>query len=367
MQRAASEAADRAAVYRLLSVAYLAEADPAMMELFGRHPAFAAGEHGGAQPPELAARLRPEYARIFVLNILPYESLYVDSDDPMLDSDSTQMVVSAYKAAGFVPLARYNPGAPDHVGLELACLAELNQREAAALRQGANEVGAPASGGLSPPLGGLEVAPMLAALQRSFLQNHLAAWVAPFTLAVERVAREPWYRALARFTAEFVLGDLDRLAFAAWKAVGPPLAEQSAKAPPLPLLPTHYCLLPRPGLLLAEQSLRTVAHTLTMPALCGFQLSREDLTGIAAKLKLPAGFAARERLLMNLFESSARYGVLVELLKMLGEIAREAGSRYHAWSIEFPCAATVLQAWESRAAATVRELQTMQELARTAG
>jgi TorA maturation chaperone TorD len=124
-----------------------------------------------------------------LLNAPPYESLYLD--EPMLlNTEATVAVVEAYREGGYSPAGQV--GAPDHVGLELAFLGHLALAEADALAQADT----------------LAVA-RSRARQRAFLAAHLGRWAPVWATALGRLARQPFYAALAVVVRDFVLAELD--------------------------------------------------------------------------------------------------------------------------------------------------------------
>jgi TorA maturation chaperone TorD len=107
----------------------------------------------------------------------------------MLNTEATVAVVEAYRDGGYSPAGQV--GAPDHVGLELAFLGHLALEEAEASAAG-DERRAAASRGR----------------QRRFLRDHLGRWAPVWATALERLARQPFYAALAGVVRDFVLAEL---------------------------------------------------------------------------------------------------------------------------------------------------------------
>lgn len=324
----AEVAASRAGLYRLLGRLYLQEVDRSALALLRAWPPFGAALAAGPNDDEaLLARLRSEYARLFLMNVYPYESVYVDGS-VMLNTEATIAVAEAYAEAGFAIDGPPRPGAPDHVGAELAFVAALAEREAAALEAGR-----------------AEAAPGWLACQRRFLAAHLASWTPVFALAAARDARHPFYRALAELTAEFVLADLDQLAGA-----GATPADRGALGAGA-----------APGL--ARQELAEVARHLAAPVLSGFHLSREELYRLAGRLRLPVAMLDRPKMIETLFEAAARFGQLPALLELLEAGAAGAARRYRDWTASYPRAAAVLAPWRRRADATAAGLAAMRRAA----
>lgn len=298
--------ADRAAVYRLLGRLLLAEPDAALVGRLREWPAFAEALDG-KDDEAAAARLRAEYARLFLLNVYPYESVFLD-ESVMLGAAPSTAVEAAYAAAGFEVEGVPRPGAPDHVGAELWFMAAL-------------AAGAPG------------------AVQRGFLETHLGAFVAPFAEAVGRDARHPFYRVVADVTAGVVLENLARL-----RAESLPMAALAAPAAPASL---------------ADADLAGVGRHLATPLLAGLLLSRETLHRLAGRLALPLALLERPRMIETLFEGAARFGQLPALLEHVEAEARGAAAQYAARAADHPGAASAVRPWEARAAATADALVVM--------
>jgi putative dimethyl sulfoxide reductase chaperone len=183
----ASPAAARADTYRLLARLCLAEVDARLLAALRQTAEFGPSLVG--EDEALLAALRAEYARLFLLNAVPYESVYVD-EQMMLNTAATALVVAAYREGGYSPAGQV--GAPDHVGLELAFVGHLAAVEAAVL-----------SGGDTDGLARQRT------LQRRFLTDHLGRWAPIWATAVQRLARHAFYAALAEVARDYVLAELE--------------------------------------------------------------------------------------------------------------------------------------------------------------
>jgi TorA maturation chaperone TorD len=177
----------RADTYRLLGRLCLAEVDARLLAALRDTAAFGA-ELAGDEEPVLAS-LRAEYARLFLFNAIPYESVYVD-EPVMLNTAATVAVVAAYRDGAYSPAGQV--GAPDHVGLELAFVGHLALAEAAAHARG-DQAAVAAS----------------RARQARFLAKHLGRWAPIWATALRRLARHAFYVALADVVRDYVLGELD--------------------------------------------------------------------------------------------------------------------------------------------------------------
>ena len=118
----------RADTYRLLGRLCLAEVDERLLAALRDTPLLGATLVG--DDAALLAALRVEYTRLLIVNVLPYESVFVD-ERVMLNTDATAAVFEAYREADYRPAGQV--GAPDHVGLELGFLGHLAATEAVAL------------------------------------------------------------------------------------------------------------------------------------------------------------------------------------------------------------------------------------------
>jgi putative dimethyl sulfoxide reductase chaperone len=147
----------------------------------------------------LSDRLLQEYTRLFrgIQDQLgpppPFESLYRGQG---MMGDLTLAVMHRYQAAGFADIEP-EAGPQDHLGAELRFLSLLCFREAEAWMAGEDEA-----------------ARQRIAQQRTFLDEHLLAWLPDYAGRIARESREPFYAAVAKLTldhAEAVHADLDAL------------------------------------------------------------------------------------------------------------------------------------------------------------
>ena len=183
----AATARARADTCRLLGRLCLAEVDARLLAALRDTAEFGPTLAGDEEP--LLTTLRAEYARLLLLNALPYESVYVD-ERMMLNTAPTLAVVEAYREGGYSPAGQV--GAPDQVGLELAFLGHLALVEAAALARGDAEAVAISRG-----------------RQVRFLVEHLGRWAPVWATALGRLARHPFYTALAGVVRDYVLAELE--------------------------------------------------------------------------------------------------------------------------------------------------------------
>lgn len=201
------EARQRAEAYRLLSTLYAARlerdtlsglvavADESPGDGDGAADHILAALRGEATPERLAERLAAEHARLF-RGIRegygpppPYESLWREG---RIMGEATLDVASAYAEAGYAADPTWGPF--DHLVEELRFMAALCHAEDQARDAGRAHEAAWAR-----------------RRQQTFLQRHLAAWLPAYCAQLEREAREPLYRALARVTATIVAEDARHL------------------------------------------------------------------------------------------------------------------------------------------------------------
>jgi DMSO reductase family type II enzyme chaperone len=137
--------------------------------------------------------LEMEYNRLFVgpgsPEAAPYESVYRDPQGLVM-GPATRDVARQYKEAGLAPAA-YHHDLPDHVTMELNFMAYLALKKSKA--QGEETL-------------------IWLEKERTFLQEHLDAWLPLFCQRVVATSRHPFYTALARLTDTFVSLDAQRLA-----------------------------------------------------------------------------------------------------------------------------------------------------------
>jgi TorA maturation chaperone TorD len=133
--------------------------------------------------------LKVDFAKLFVgpykLFAAPYGSVYLD-DERKLMGDSTLDVKSRYRKAG-LDTANSFKDAPDHIAAELEFMYYLIFKEVEAFSTAASEV-----------------AIDFVQKQKSFLEDHLVAWVPQFTANIIEHAETSFYRNLAIATEAFL-------------------------------------------------------------------------------------------------------------------------------------------------------------------
>ncbi len=209
--------------------------------------------------PDLAAawdardpdHLAAEHHRVLSLEVFPWESVF-RGDDARMGGPVEGAVAAAWARAG-LSSGRADV-APDHLGMELAHLAWLCAAERDALRDGHPQA-----------------ADRVRALARSFLSEHVLAWL-PAALAAILQSESVPYAAVARLVAELVAHHAAEL-------------DAAPEAPPAV----------DPGALLDDPRtrLKDVAGWLLVPAKSGVFLSSARIASVAARAGVPAGFGSR--------------------------------------------------------------------------
>jgi TorA maturation chaperone TorD len=141
--------------------------------------------------------LRIEYSNLFVVPlgqyIKPYESVYKTG---LVYRGPAIEVKKMYEKAG-AGIPEEFKDLPDHVGLELEFMHFLCQKEAK-LWNHENQPGALT----------------LQKMEKNFLEQHLTSWIPAFCQEINKRTKNPFYRAMAKITRDFVLSDqtaLDKL------------------------------------------------------------------------------------------------------------------------------------------------------------
>lgn len=129
----------------------------------------------------------------------PYGSVWL-SGEKILMQGSTMAVLQLYREGGFEIDEDFRE-LPDHIAVELEFLYLLIYRENQAQQ-----------------VGEADALRSTASQRKRFLDEHLGAWIGPFTAAVKAGAKSAFYRELAELTNRFV-----RLEAGGWEAPIVPL------------------------------------------------------------------------------------------------------------------------------------------------
>jgi len=141
---------------------------------------------------EAVANLEPlkvDFSKLFAgpykLFAAPYGSVYLDSERKIM-GDSTLDVKNRYREAG-LDTAKNFKDAPDHISAELEFMYYLIFKEIEAFSKADIETGID-----------------FIQKQKSFLEDHLMAWVPEFANSIIESAENPFYMNLAKTTATFL-------------------------------------------------------------------------------------------------------------------------------------------------------------------
>lgn len=295
----------RSDAYHVLGTALLDGLTPQTLDLLGEVSAL--GDLT-AQPPS-AEVLSAEHYRVFGLNVYPYAGVFL-SVEGLMGGIQADAAADFYAQIGFQP-----SGDADHIGAQLGALAWLAGAEADALADG--QMGQVAR---------------VRGLRRRFLDERVLTWLPALAKAVESQGA-PLYTAVAHLALELAVDDRAALGDDLM-AVGEP-----------------FGLPPAPDLLAdPKTSLRDIAVFLTTSAHAGVYLSRDDITRLALRHRVPTGFTDRTTLLHNVLRSAVDYGVFAALVEDLRETA--AGWTAYFGVFDLPSCAV----WGAAAARTAEML-----------
>lgn len=245
----------RAQMYRLLARLFLSEPDEETLSTVTRESALA------VPLPSNLHNLRVEFTRLFMLNVYPYASFFLDAQ-AALYTETTARIQTAYEHANFQLDSALPIAAPDHFGVELLFMAHLLETQRT---DDANR----------------------------FLCDEILPWAGIFLCAVKKNAREAFYQTIATQTHEWLIRDLELHA---------------------PQAIFHFSL---PSTLDEEDGLETVVVRLISPARSGIFLSKADIARLARLVKLPISFGDRALMLKSLFRAAGEYSQVRDLLHAL--------------------------------------------------
>lgn len=133
--------------------------------------------------------LKVDFSKLFVgpykLSAAPYGSVYLESERKMM-GDSTQDARNRYREAG-LDTAKTFKDAPDHISAELEFMYYLIFKEIEAF----------ASSDIEEAIDFIQK-------QKSFLEDHLMAWVPAFAETIIEFSENPFYTNLANATTAFL-------------------------------------------------------------------------------------------------------------------------------------------------------------------
>lgn len=309
--------------YALLGELLLRGPTPEHVNLIIDMPPLDATLHAAFGNPVDADRAAAAHARLFDLNIFPFEGVFTRADS-MVGGEATQQLRAWYASRQFQPP---NEG-PEHAGTELLFLAHLCGQLVRAPH-------AAIEAELEQALG-------------AFLDQHLGRWMAPLVVATQR-SGDPFHTQLLNLVWELLVGQRTALA----ERVPPgstaeaspargghasATADREPASPGTAVNASHAepndapeaaadarstaradldAELAIPDLRAEATGLRDIEAYLLAPARSGWFLDREHISAVANAESVPHGFGSRNTLLHNTLESAARYECLGPLLERL--------------------------------------------------
>ena len=293
----------RTETYRFFARLFLLEPDADALEALRTDVRFAGAL--AIDPREL----RVEFTRLFVMNVFPYASVFLDPE-VLLNTETTARVQAKYSAADFEPARDVPIGAPDHFGVELSFVAHL-------LSSGRTNAA------------------------NQFVASEVLSWAPVFLHGVEKNARQDFYRILAQQTRHWLLEEIDSSAWDAFMQRRTSHAEFGLRVN-------------------EEDDLFSVVSFLVAPAQSGIFLSKEDLSRIGRTLELPMSFGDRGLMLKSLFRSAGEFDRIEMLLSALQSETKGWIDMYATDSRDNPAADLRLRSWRARAAETLTRLEKME-------
>ncbi len=279
-----NETTTRAALFRALARAWLAELRPDDLETLSRLPDVYAAI--GDPTPDRLTDLAVEYQRLFGFDVPPYESVFLDPSG-LLMAPATARVQAAYRRLGWTPPPA-RVGASDHIGLELALVGDL-------------------------------LAAGRVAEARQFVHEHLAFWAPLLIFTLRRLSPDPFYARLADETLQHLLTLLDDS------------HSRPVRLPSLPPPPQYTANgLPEPPDPHEEETpdLRTLVRHLTTARQAGIYLTRDDLGRLAKQVAFPPVIGNRQAMLTTLFRLAGQYDEVPRLLAALQAFLEHAANEY---------------------------------------
>jgi TorA maturation chaperone TorD len=191
---------ERAQVYGLLAMIFRRPLDAAQIDGLKQKDMLAAlaaagmdlvDELDGTDTETLRETLAIDFTQMFhnpESRFLPYEGL-------MLSLDTDLFGEQARRVAHFMADVGYRVAAEsgelaDHIAVELSFLADLAQRESAALEAGDSQLARRAQ-----------------QIQTDFLERHIGCWVDKFAQRVRSLSGTAFYAAMAQLAADFITSE----------------------------------------------------------------------------------------------------------------------------------------------------------------
>jgi TorA maturation chaperone TorD len=138
--------------------------------------------------------LNVDFANLFLMHLIPYESFY-RRDDQMMETGGDNPIQALYNDFDFrVELDVARVMSADHIGVELEFMYKLCEAEYKALEDGETEI-----------------AGEIAEIQYNFLKEHLLEWAPMYLLNVKSEAGSAFYFDAAELALEFMMSDFEYL------------------------------------------------------------------------------------------------------------------------------------------------------------
>jgi len=254
------------------------------------------------------AAMAPAYTDLFLLNVYPYGTAFIDPSGE-LNGPAAWQAARRYEDRGFRPPELFEVGAPDHVGLCLGFLEHL-------ARSGQED---------------LE------------FSSFLLEWVPICCLAVEREpSAHPFYRAVAAATRRCLMEDIPE---SVSRASEP---EESA---PQSTDPEEE-----------EVGLSHIVRFLLAPARSGLFLSRARLGQLARAAGMRLPFGSRFDVARMLYQTAGEDGKVGTVLDLLGAELAIWEAAYRAWAEEHRRWAPLAARWLHRTGETGRMIGQMRRI-----
>jgi TorA maturation chaperone TorD len=249
------------------------------------------------------------YADLFLLNVYPYGSVYLDPSGE-LNGAPAAWAERLYASAAYSPPDLLRAAGADHAGLCLGFLGHASEK----------------------------------GVDDSEMRRMLHAWIPVCTLAVEREpGAHEFYRFLARATRERVLSE-----------AAPREAEDD--------FPAEAGLSPGAE---GEIRLNDVLRFLLTPARCGFFLSRGRIGQLARGAGLHIPFGSRFDVARSLFEQAGEEAAVEALIALLGRERDEWDRSFDELSTRHPGWAPQGLSWKARLEGTREALAAMRGIVRS--
>ena len=256
---------------------------------------------------EEPAAMAPAYTDLFLLNVYPYGTAFIDPSGE-LNGPAAWQTARRYEERGFRPPELFEVGAPDHVGLCLGFLEHL-------ARCGQED---------------LE------------FSSFLLEWIPVCCLAVEREpSAHPFYGAVASTTRRRLMQDIPEFVSRA--------SEPEESAPPSAEAEE-------------EVGLSDVVRFLLAPARSGLFLSRARLGQLARAAGLRLPFGSRFDVARMLFQTAGEGGKVGTVLDLLEAELAGWQDAYRAWADEQRRWAPFAAQWLRRTEETGRMVEEMRKI-----